>query len=248
MAVMRISTRPWPLLLPLLVGSLRAQAPAGTQHTTLRGTVTGSAGRPLAGAQVRLMDAGAEISVTRTEQDGGFVVAGIIRGRSRLQVRSDGFKDGDLELFFPRDSTRALSIELEPAGTISDDRDSTSGEGWRPKFYERRRTNSLGHYFTRAEIDARKPLYLSEMLRTIPGVSISQDGTSSGFHVRMRGCRYAPVVWIDGTRMPGTELDDVARVDDVAAMEVYTTPSGVPAQYLDRSNVGCGTILVWTPQ
>src|SRR5687768_6742914 len=107
MAIMRIATRSWPFVLPLLVGSLHAQAgaPAGPPPTTLRGTVTGSAGRRLAGAQVRLMDAGMEVSVTRTEQDGGFIVAGIIRGRSRLKVRSDGFKDGDVELFFPRDST-----------------------------------------------------------------------------------------------------------------------------------------------
>ena len=62
----------------------------------------------------------------------------------------------------------------------------------------------------------------------------------------MRGCRDAPMVWLDGARVPGAELDEVIRPDDIAGMEVYASTAGVPAQFLDRTNRGCGTILLWT--
>jgi len=228
------------LMLPFHEGS--------AQPTTLRGAVTDSSGRPLAGAEVRLVDGGTEVSVARTGEDGRFAVAGVIRRRTGLHVQLVGFKPAAVELFFPRDSLRLLSIELEPASrNVGESEESDSSSAARlQKFYERRRSNSYGHYFTRQEIVARLPQYLSEMLRTVPGVTISSR--VGGFRIRMRGCRYAPIVWIDGTRTPDSELDDVARVDDVAAMEVYTTPAGTPAQYLDRSNVGCGTILIWSRQ
>jgi hypothetical protein len=153
-----------------------------------------------------------------------------------------------VELFFPRDSARALLILLEPAPqdlAAMEVRDSSLPEGLLKGFMDRRQSNALGHYFTREEILARQPQFLSELLRTVPGVTIAQSRVG-GFRIRMRGCRYAPLVWVDGSRLPGLELDEIARTDDVAALEVYTTPAGVPAQYLDRSNVGCGTILVWT--
>ncbi|MGH7678631.1 MAG: carboxypeptidase regulatory-like domain-containing protein [Gemmatimonadaceae bacterium] len=237
---MRILTGLCLLILPFCRGS--------AQPTTLKGTVTDSAGRPLAGAEVRLMAEKTEIGLTRTGEDGRFAVGGVIRGRSGLQVQHPGFKPADVELFFPRDSLRLLSIELEPVSRNVGElqgRDS-SGAARLQKFYERRRSNGHGQYFTREEIVARLPQYPSEMLRGIPGVAISSR--PGGFQIRFRGCRYAPVVWIDGTRALNSELDDVARVDEIAAMEVYATPAGTPAQYLDRSNVGCGTILVWSLQ
>jgi hypothetical protein len=71
--------------------------------------------------------------------------------------------------------------------------------------------------------------------------------------VRLRGCgvrgqsaeKVGPMVWLDGVRLVGAEIDEVTQATDIAAIEVYNSFAGVPAQYLDRSAV-CGTILVWT--
>jgi hypothetical protein len=242
---------PWRFsLVALLAASLQAQSgpTAGIQHPSINGMVTDSIGRPLAGTEVRLVVKDTVVSVTRTDEDGRFAVAGNIQGRSLLQLRRLGFQLREVELFFPRDSTRPLLIQLEVAAQelgATQVLDSSGAHGWLREFLERRQSNSHGHYFTRDDILKRRPQFLSEMLRTVPGVSIGQLRTG-GFRLRMRGCRYAPMIWIDGTRAPGSELDEVARADDVGALEVYPTPAGVPAQYLDRSNVGCGTILVWT--
>lgn len=239
-------------LVALFATSLAAQSGAttGAQPTTINGMVTDLTGRPLVGAEVRLVVQDTAVSVTTTDDDGRFVVGGNVQGRSWLHTRRLGFQSRDVELFFPRDSTRILLIQLEAAAqdlAVTEVRDSSDVASWWPEFQQRRQTNNLGRYFTRDDILKRQPQFLSEILRTVPGVSVAQSRTG-GFVLRMRGCRYAPLIWIDGIRARGSELDEVARVDDVGAMEVYPTPSGVPAQYLDRSNVGCGTILVWTRQ
>jgi hypothetical protein len=237
-------------LVALAATSLQAQgrATSDTQLTTITGTIADSIGRPLVGTEVHLLVQDTAVSVTRTDDDGRFVVTGHVQGRSWLHVRRLGFQSRDVELFFPRDSARSLFIRLDAAAQemeVTEVRDSAGGGGWLREFDERRQTNSHGTYFTREAILRRKPQFLSELLRTVPGVAVMQSRTG-GFRLRMRGCRYAPMVWIDGTRMVGLELDEIARVDDVGALEVYPTSAGVPAQYLDRANVGCGTILVWT--
>ena len=54
------------------------------------------------------------------------------------------------------------------------------------------------------------------------------------------------MLWVDGQRVPGAELDEVVPPDDIAGIEFYTSMAGVPAQYLERQNRACGTLLVWT--
>ena len=64
-----------------------------------------------------------------------------------------------------------------------------------------------------------------------------------GSVVRIRGCR--PLLWIDGQRVPGAELDEVLNVRDIAALEVYNSFAGIPPQFIDRET-NCGAIVVWT--
>ena len=224
-----------------------------TPRATVSGVVTNVARRPLVGAEVRLVaDTGLreqpQAGGVRTGEQGQFVLSGGVAPRNWLRVTLTGYEPEAVELFFPRDSMRPLVIELERSATDSgrsENRDSSLDDRQLSEFVERRRSNAMGHFYTRKDIVARQPQYLSELLRNLPGVVVSAS-RSGGYALRMRGCRYAPVIWIDRTRAEGIELDEVARVDEVAALEVYTGPSGVPAQYLDRSNVGCGTILVWS--
>jgi hypothetical protein len=223
-------------------------------RATVTGAVTDLAGRPLAGAEVLLLAGDTVASESqagvRTGDGGRFALSGSIQRRNWLRVSLPGYESRAVELFFPRDSTRPLSIELQRAvsdSARSEDGDSVLADPGLEEFLERQRTNALGHFYTRKQILARQPQYLSELLRSLPGVVVNTS-RSGGYTLRMRGCRYAPVVWIDRTRAQGIELDEVARVDEVAALEVYTGPAGVPAQYLDRSNVGCGTVLVWSRQ
>jgi hypothetical protein len=54
------------------------------------------------------------------------------------------------------------------------------------------------------------------------------------------------MLWVDGARIPNSEVDEVIAPADIAGIEFYMSMAGTPAQYLDRSTRACGTILVWT--
>jgi hypothetical protein len=234
----------------LAVGAAHAQRQTAARPSAVIGTVTDSAGTPLIDAEVRLVVSGTDEAVVRTQHDGRFLVMGELNGPTSLQVRHLGFRSREVELFFPRDTTRVLVIRLEPASrslaSVEIVEKAESSE-WLREFTERRKTNSVGYYFTRAEIMARQPRYLSEVLRSLSGLTLTTSGRD-GFALRVRGCRYAPRIWVNNGRVPDAELDDVARLDDIAAMEVYLSNAGVPPQFLDRSNLGCGTIVIWTRQ
>jgi hypothetical protein len=96
-----------------------------------------------------------------------------------------------------------------------------------------------------------RPQHASEALRTVSGVMLRP--AKFGNLVRLRGCgvrgqsfeRGGPLVWLDGVRLPGAEIDEVTQGPDIAGIEVYNSFAGVPAQFFDRTAV-CGTILVWT--
>jgi hypothetical protein len=45
-------------------------------------------------------------------------------------------------------------------------------------------------------------------------------------------------------RVPGAELDEIARPSDVAAIEVYPTLGAIPPQFADMPSQ-CGSIVVW---
>jgi hypothetical protein len=110
------------------------------------------------------------------------------------------------------------------------------------QFYQRKASNNFAKFFERKDIQRRNPFYLSEMVSTVSGASISSTG--AGNRILLRGCQ--PMVWVDGMRAPGAELDEVARPGDIAGMEVYPSNAGIPPEYQDPNNRMCGAIMVWT--
>jgi hypothetical protein len=109
------------------------------------------------------------------------------------------------------------------------------------EFRRHARSSRLGYFIDERQMAALHSVYASDALRRVPGVTV-RPSRGGGNQVRIRGC--APLVWIAGQRTPGAELDDVARGNDVAAIEVYRSLSGVPAEFTDRTAI-CGTIIVW---
>jgi hypothetical protein len=238
------------VLILACVGEARAQSPQSSPRHVVSGMVVDTAGAPLDGAMVLLLTRDAPAASVSTANGGKFAIAGDMTGSSSLLVRRLGYHPREVPLSFPRDSAHLLTIELliNPAPL----REIVVGpanppSGWMRGFYERKNAHSFGHFFSRAEIRARNAIHLSEILRTVPGLSL-MPGRGGGFLVRLRGCRLAPIVWVDGQRAPRSELDDVVMVNDIEGIEIYASTAGVPAQFLDRSNAGCGTILVWTRQ
>lgn len=164
-------------------------------------------------------------------------------GDITLSVRRLGYRTSTMKLTVgPGMATQPLDFELEE---IASDISSVVVEGAKghlDEFYDRKATNNFGKFFEQKDIEKRHPLYLSELLRSVAGASLSSD--RAGNRILLRECK--PMVWLDGMRAQGAELDDVARPTDVAGLEVYPSSAGLPPQYQDRNNRMCGAIVVWT--
>jgi hypothetical protein len=109
------------------------------------------------------------------------------------------------------------------------------------EFYAHKTKAQFGFFFTPEELQRKNLRVASELMRSVPGVQLIQ--ARFGNAIRMRGCR--PLVWMDGQRVPNAELDEVMDANDMAAVEVYPSLAGVPAQYFSPEG-RCGTIVVWT--
>ena len=126
----------------------------------------------------------------------------------------------------------AISVTANPEGRLRE-------------FYQRREERAtFGRFLDSEDIRRRGPVNASDLFRTVPGVSVKNNPAAGGNAIRIRNCQ--PMVWLDGQRAPGAELDEVIRPEEIAAIEFYPSSAGTPPQYLERENRLCGLILVWT--
>ena len=115
--------------------------------------------------------------------------------------------------------------------------------GRRFEDFDRRRALKRGQFLTRAEIEARNAVNLSDLIQTMRGIRTECAGftciieTSRSTH----GCR--PAFFVDG-RM-STTFGPTTPVRDIEGIEVYLGPSETPAEYLGPDS-GCGVIGIWT--
>jgi hypothetical protein len=212
---------------------------------TLAGVVTDTAGRPIARAEVGLL-AGRDIARSvRTGEDGRFELTDLPDRKTSIVVRRLGYQPRVYTMQIREGATRAfLPVVLDPMPAelekvIVMARVAESGGRLRD-FYERKRRNAWGTFIDREEIERRNPLWMSDMLRMVPGVRVIPTRWG-GYAVRLRdGCW--PTVWLDGMPVRGAELDEVIFPSEVAGMEVYRSRVGMPIQFRDS----CGAIAVWT--
>jgi hypothetical protein len=223
----------------------------------LVGLVTDSTQAPLANADVGLNIAGEVVAVVRTAADGRFRFDDLLPVRAALRVRHATYKPRTIAVDIASDSARkVLVVALRPmspaevaaaarsdtaAGLVVQEEESDDPGGRLRPFYERRARHRFAYFYDREQIRHQNTQFTSEMLRSVPGAVI-RASSRLGNTVRLRGCR--PMVWVDGMRIPGAELDELARPSDVAALEVYPTLGAIPPQFADMPSQ-CGSIVVW---
>jgi hypothetical protein len=256
-----------------LVGLSRGPAPVAE----VSGTVTDlSSNEPVVGAMVSVN--GQNVAVTGP--DGTFLVPVTLRlGRNRVGLRRVGYRPVDAFVWVARDTSEFdLQVEFVP-WPVELEEVVVEGEraidfSARIRDFNRRRRTGLGKYFTREDIEKRRPLYVTDLLAPIPSVSVIPT-TSGNNMVRMRGpwglCK--PAVFIDGIKlfqstskrhytvrrlqseyapdqvMPEIvlelDIDLLVMPDEIAGMEVYRGPAETPAE-LGMLENNCGVIAIWT--
>lgn len=230
----------------LLAASVQAQGariPAVTEPK-LSGVVRDHDGLPVSDVEVGIMRGERLHQFVVTAADGKFLLTGVAPGVVPLRVRRLGYvmRFVDVDSRLPSAATleivlRAVPSELDEVLIAANEQGKLHG------FYERRQQRgSFARFLDQQEIRRLGPTVSSDLFRTVPGVIIRSS--SPGNTIRIRGCQ--PMVWLDGQRVPGAELDEVIQPSEIAAIEFYPSNAGIPAQYLERENRLCGSVLVWT--
>jgi hypothetical protein len=260
-----------PIAAPVLLGLLLAGPGAhGLQAQALppvevRGKVLDDAtDRPIPGVTIVVADSyGQRLARRVTDDAGEFHLQ--IRNRTGVQVTADRigyqrtsatflpFDGGDFFIVEVRLSTQA--VLLAPLEVVA------KSERFRSPIlfdFDRRARDGFGWYFTRQDIAAIRPAYVSDVIAAVPGVRLETSGggnrrrtvTMARAPMGMGGGVCPVQIFVDGrliTRGPVMEvpIDDLVTPEAVEGIEVYRGLSTVPAEFL-TPNSRCGVVAIWT--
>jgi Carboxypeptidase regulatory-like domain/TonB-dependent Receptor Plug Domain len=242
----------------------RARGQANTLGSArLTGTVLDTAQLPLPGAVVELLGFGQ----TRTNSTGLFRFAGVPAGSVILHVAKIGLEPVIRVIDLAAGDSVDLDVTLGPAAyqlaTVVVYRDSSyimpDATG-----FDRRRRNGMGHYISADEIAQRHVSETSELLRTLPGISINGRGmvtTLRGMNTFIgTSCdSVGATVLIDGVEIAGEQIwgfrgfhgETGLNINTIPpaiirGIEVYSGPATTPAELVTSRSSVCGTVAIWT--
>ena len=211
----------------------------------LRGTVKSASGAQVASARVVLW--GASGSGANTS-NGQYSLDGLPTGTQMVEARAIGFQPMRVVVDVPAADAATADITLEAlVATVDTVRVRGDRVSTQMAEFEKRRRAGFGSFIDENQLNARSPIFMADIFRTVPGISIATGQSAQG-RVLMRGnagtC--APAVFLNGmnVQVPDGNLDAIMNSQEVMAVEVYSRTSSVPPQFDSRN--GCGSIVVWT--
>jgi len=206
------------------------------------GYVRDSSGAGVVNGEVLVL--GFDLSA-RSDSIGAFTLRGIPSGTQSLLVRALGFTP--LRLFVDVMSEPSDPIEvrmLRPPHTL---RAMTIRERRSFAGFEIRRKRGAGVFIDEETILRRKPWVVGDLLTFVPGVRVRPDSAfGKRFETRFGRRSCEPTVYVNGREMfnKSRDLDAYVDVKKIRAVEVYSVPGEVPAEFL--ANLLCGAVVIWT--
>ena len=231
---------------------------AAQQSGILKGTVSSTEKRPL--PQARITVVGTRFA-TVADTDGTFRIASLPVGAQTVEVRLLGYattslpvliesvRDADLQVILS-----AIPVRLETVKVAADTMILPEMRG-----FVQRKGRGNGTFLTRDEIDQMDARVFTDVLRRVPGMKLDPRegpfGQSTAVQSTrtegLNGGRGCPVLfYVNGIPFPVSsdlEINHYVAPNEVAAVEVYSGPSQIPAQFNSSSlNAHCGVIVIWT--
>lgn len=237
-----------------LGGGLAAQQ--GAPPATVRGVIfSGDDLRPVADAEL-LLDG---VVVGRSDSAGTFRFTAP-SGAHTLTVRRVGYAPTVAELLLQPGDLLEIGVTLPPHAVNLDPVVVEGRRAQSPRlqeFSERRERFPTGKFLTRDELDRYPERRLSDIFRSVQGVSVTcidrwctayklgpSGRVPSSLDPRAGACDLQ--VYLDGVPFfMGPQGIDELDPDVVAAIEVYVGASRVPAEFETR-NARCGVVAIWT--
>jgi len=217
------------------------------------GHVVSSTGKAVAGARVEIPVAAVS---TTTRDDGAFYLTGVRTGTAMLVARSLSFATAAEAINVTSREPIDIMVTLPDKMNILNPVLVTARREYaldKSGFSARRRAGG-GYFFTRDDIDHRRPNNITDMLKNLPMVAVTsqrggvvirgRSGITSIYSQQRGSCTS---VWIDGYQWrdmgPG-DLDMFVNPDDVIGLEVYRAED-VPSRFRGL-NQGCVAVVAWT--
>jgi hypothetical protein len=221
--------------------------------------------RPLAYVEVAVVDGDKVVARALSDQRGQFIVP--ISGAGSYQLRATllgyrafvseeiavaGDEDVHTELLLAVDAIPVEPLRVTARSQMESRYLSSMG------FYDRQRSG-VGHFLSRAQIEKRNAVVLSEVLSSVPGVKLLRadrgaqkrsEITFSRGMASMNQCM--PAIFIDGalSRSGGNlrpnelPLDEWVNPRDIEGIELYHGAAATPAIY--NLQAQCGVVVIWT--
>lgn len=251
-----------PRIIPIALGFLALATPVAGQ--VLQGRVVADdTGQPLVGAEIIVLNWKDQPRVRGvTDTAGQFLIQIDQEGEYKIQVSHIGYaRFTSKDLWVPRRETVQIrvrlgvsAIPLEPIEVVA----RMAVEEVHLRAFNERRLNPgrVGGYFlTRDDIAGRPNATPTQLLLSVPGVTLDRVNNSAAFAMDRSiirfpgglagGCRAS--VYVDGSpvaQSAGSTIDDMLDNTLIGGVEVYPRPSEAPVEY--QRNMGCGVVLYWT--
>jgi len=213
-------------------------------------------GKPVAAAEITL---GATDHRVQSDPQGFFKIDDVSPGDHALAVSHLGYGEASDSVSVGSRTTTDVRIELSVDPIALEPLIVTAVRNARLEaygFYDRRDWGERlgqGQFFTREEIERLQPARATNLVEQVPGVRVICAGRSCRVvSTRASGCTKIPV-YLDGALVIGGRgferdargLDELVTVDELAAVEVYTSAASIPGDFAASSN-RCGAIVLWT--
>ena len=224
---------------------------------TFDGVILDTALVPLQSATVSIL--GSETRVV-TGPNGRFRISQLKPDSYVVFVRRLGFEMVSATVQILASDTTRVSFTLQPAATKLGAAIITA-QSVSPRmaeFEERREFVAKfggGQFMAQDEIEKRNTVFASELIRTFHGIQVGEGNdprsgrgsyATSGRAPGSINVTCYPAVWLDGVLLPGpVNLENLPSPKELAGIEVYPGPAGVPARYA-AGGMACGAILIWT--
>lgn len=219
-------------------------------YAILTGTVVDSMSvEPVAAARLKLDDQVVGIS----DLNGGFRLNQVRAGFHTLEARRIGYEPTfvDFEVLPGRERVNLIvkmkALPAELAAVTVEGKETIYAKGKLRDFYERAQSG-FGQFIMRSQIEQRSARVTTDLLYGVPGLQVT-PGPFGRNTVRLQratvGCQ-SPIVFLDGVKIHGSDLDEVVNPEDVMGIEVYTRASNLPPVFGMQGSAACGVIAVWT--
>lgn len=251
------------LLCCAFVGAPAIQAQATSAELT--GVVVTEAGEPIADAVLSI--GGTDLSA-RSDASGRFHFAAAPWGQVRLRARAVGFAPLDTLMLLQGGLTYTVRLRLArfvpQLDTVRMEATLAYGKPARYRhtgkfddFYERR-AKKPGSYFTREDIERSGRSQVTELISTVPGITLQNRGGQ--LYLRVARCTATTLslgrsggapprgyfaVFLDGQRLRADPMDVLSelKTSEIETIEVYRGVSQLPVEAMGDA---CAAVFITT--